>query len=437
LKLFIYSADNSPRLKYITKLVLDELIGVDCEIITESEEVYTKEFVVNYSSKDSVGLQIIPSKILFEKRISHQELNVGEKDGFATLFSNKNSDFGFDIFGAAFFLVTRYEEYMPHKRDKHDRFDPEHSVAFKNGFLNQPIINIWAAYLKKKLQEKYPKLEFKNRSFSYINTIDVDYAYAYLEKGVIRSVGALARDFFTGNFSEFKHRLSCFVGLRPDPFDTFSQVLELHKSHKLRSIFFFHVGDYDVHDKSIPITSNKLQALIKGVKDYADVGIHPSYSSNCDAVKLESEIIRLSKVVHQPITKSRNHFIKLNLPQSYRALIELDVTEDYTMGYASKMGFRAGICNPFYFYDLDYDSPTSLRVYPFYLMEATIKYYFNEGPDKAMKYFKEYIDIVKKYNGTFVSLWHNDSISEWGQWKGWSKIYEEMLEYVGAESTSD
>jgi len=436
LKLFIYSPKNSPRLEYITKLIFDDLIGVNCEIITQAEEVYTKEFVVNYSVQESVGLQIIPSKILFEKRISNQELQIGKEADFTTLFSNKTSDFSFDILGAAFFLVTRYEEYMPHKRDKHDRFEPEQSVAYKEGFLNQPIINIWAAYLKQKLQEKYPKLEFQSRSFSYINTIDVDYAYAYLEKGAIRSAGALVRDFFTGNFSEFKNRLACFLGAKSDPFDTFNYLLELHKKFNLNSIFFFHVGDYDVHDKSIPITSHKLQALIKGVKDYADVGIHPSYAANGNSEKLEAELIRLSRVVHQPITKSRNHFIKLNLPQSYRDLIELDVKKDYTMGYASKMGFRASICSPFYFYDLDYDAPTNLKVFPFYLMEATIKYYFKEGPEKAMKYFEEYIDMVKKYNGTFVSLWHNDSLSEWGQWKGWSSIYVKMLEYLKENSTS-
>lgn len=433
MKLFIYSKKNSPRLQYISKYILGDLIGLDSEVITQIEDVYTKEFVINYSNQNSVGLQITPSAFLFEKRICHQELHVGEENGFVTLFSTKNPNFGFDIFSAAFYLISRYEEYLPHKLDIHNRFSPEQSVAFKNGFLNQPIVNIWADYLKQKLKDKFPKLVFQPKHFQYINTIDVDYAYAYLEKGVIRSAGALFRDFFIGNFSEFKNRLSCFLGFKDDPFDTFDWILKRHNEKNLNSIFFFHVGDYDVHDKSIPIASYKLQSLIKGIKDYAEVGIHPSYASDENAEKLEAEIIRLSKVVHQPITKSRNHFIKIRLPQTYRELIELDVIEDYTMGYASKMGFRAGVCTPFYFYDLDYDAPTNLKVYPFYLMEATIKYYFKEGPENAMKYFKTYIDIVKKYNGTFVSLWHNDSLSEWGQWKGWSKIYDEMLAYIGNE----
>jgi hypothetical protein len=406
---------------------------VDCEVITNRDEVYTKEFVINYSNQDVAGFKIIPEKLLFEKRIFEQKLKIGNQDDFITLFSNGNEGFSFDIFSASFFLISRYEEYLPHKRDKHDRFDPEHSVAFKNGFLNEPVVNIWVQYLKSVLSKKYPKLVFNEPKFDYINTIDVDFAYAYKEKGAIRAIGSLVRDVFTARFSELSSKLSCYLGLTKDPFDTFDLILDEHKKHYLKSVFFFHVGDYDVHDKSIPVSSIKLQALVKGVNDYADVGLHPSYASCMKPEKLRIEVARLAKLVHQPITKSRFHFIKLNLPQSYRELIENDVKEDYTMGYASKMGFRAGVCSPFNFYDLDYDAPTTLKVYPFYLMEATIKYYFKEGPENAIDYFKEYIDKVEKYNGTFVSLWHNDSLSEWNYWIGWKSVYLEMIEYLAAK----
>tara|TARA_R110002050_G_scaffold200591_1_gene335576 strand:- start:128744 stop:129991 length:1248 start_codon:yes stop_codon:yes gene_type:complete len=407
-----------------------ELLGIESEVITNRDEVYTKEFVVNYSNQDVAGLKITPEKLLFEKRISEQNLKVGQQDDFVTLFHNGGESFSFDVFSASFFLLSRYEEYLPHKRDKHDRYDPLHSVAYKNGFLDEPVVNIWAEFLKESLQEKYPSLKFKLPSFKFINTIDVDYAYAYIEKGAIREIGALVRDFFQGKLTECRNKISCYLGWSKDPFDTFDLVLEQHKKHSLSSIFFFHVGDYDTHDKSIPVTSNKLQSLVKGVNDYADIGLHPSYASCNVPDKLRVEFNRISKLVHQPVTKSRFHFIKLNLPQSYRQLIENDATEDYSMGYAAKMGFRAGVCSSYYFYDLDFDSPTTLRVYPFYLMEATVKYYFKEGPEKAMPYFREYIDKVKRYNGTFVSLWHNDSLSEWGQWKGWKQVYLGMIDYV-------
>ncbi|UTW67328.1 polysaccharide deacetylase family protein [bacterium SCSIO 12643] len=430
MKIYIYSTAVTPRLKYITSYIFKDLLGIDSEIITNRDEVYTKQFVINYSNQDIAGVKIIPEKILFDKKISEQNLKVNTDGDFVTLFHNSGSDISFDVFAAAFYMISRYEEYLPHKRDKHDRFSPESSVAFKYDFLDQPVVNIWVEHLQKMLLKKYPDLVFNLRSFEYINTIDVDYAYAHIQKGAIRGIGAIVRDFFKGEFAEVISKIASHLGVRKDPFDTFELILNLHRKHDLKSIFFFHVGDYDVHDKSIPVSSNKLQALIKGINDYADIGLHPSYASCMSMQKLKAEFSRLEKIVHQPIIKSRFHFIKLNLPQSYRQLIEYGAKEDYTMGYAAKMGFRAGTCVPFTFYDLDYDEATSLKVYPFYLMEATIKYYFEEGPENAIDYFTEYIEKVKKYNGTFVSLWHNDSLSEWGHWSGWRDVYLKMIEYL-------
>lgn len=434
MKIYIYSTKNSPRLQYIVNLICNELLGIESEVITNKDEVYSKEFVINYSNQEVVGLQIKPSKLLFEKQIVVQDLKISKTDDFTTLYQNNGLEIPFDLFSASFYLVSRYEEYVPHKRDKHNRYEPTQSVAYLNGFLDSPIVNVWADYLKGKLKEKYPTVEFAKKEFKYLNTIDVDYAYAYKEKGFIRTIGGLGKDLLTANFTEFGNRLRSSIGLSKDPFNTFKFILDSAKRYGFKSIFFFHVGDYDVNDKSIPIGSNKLQSLIKEVNDYAEIGLHPSYASSVNPSKLGVEFSRLAKVIHQPVSCSRFHFIKVSLPESYRELIELDIRADYTMGYASEMGFRAGICSPFTFYDLDYDAPTSLVVYPFYLMEATIRYYFDEGPESAMAYFKKYIDTVSQYNGTFVSLWHNDSLSEWGQWKGWKNIYTEMLEYVSTKT---
>lgn len=437
MKIYIYSTNNSPRLQYIVNLVCNELLGIESEVITNRDEVYSKEFVINYSNQDVVGLQIKPAKLLFEKNIIVQDLKISKTEEFVTLYQNNGAEIPFDLFSASFYFVSRYEEYIPHKRDKHNRYEPTQSVAYLNGFLDEPIVNIWAEFLQLKLKEKYPSIEFVKKSFEFLNTIDVDYAYAYKEKGFIRTLGGLGKDFFKGNLTEFSNRLRSSLGLLPDPFNTFKFILDLNKKHGFKSAFFFHVGDYDVNDKSIPIGSNKLQSLIKEVNDYAEIGLHPSYASSINPSKLGVEFSRLAKVIHQPVSCSRFHFIKVSLPESYRELIELDIKTDYTMGYASQMGFRAGICSPFKFYDLDYDASTSLVVYPFYLMEATIRYYFDEGPENALDYFKKYIDIVNRYNGTFVSLWHNDSLSEWGQWKGWSTVYEQMLAYVEQVKTNE
>jgi hypothetical protein len=118
----------------------------------------------------------------------------------------------------------------------------------------------------------------------------------------------------------------------------------------------------------------------------------------------------------------------LKLPETYRRLIELDITDDYTMGYAYRVGFRASICTPFYFYDLDNEQITGLKIHPFAVMDATLKYYMKVQPEQAMSYISPLIKEVKKVNGDFISLWHNESLSENKIWAGWKNIYEQMAE---------
>lgn len=428
--LSIYTTQTSNRLSYIADLIFTQLLGIPIEFVTHQNEVYVKECVINYTAQQGIGFHIKPDKLLFEKRISDQQIKMGKWNDTPVLFAKSGADLNFDILSASFYLISRYEEYLPFKGDKHDRFDPTQSIAYENNFLNQPLVNVWVQMFAEELTLKYPQLTVKEPNFKYINSIDVDYAYAFLEKGPIRSIGAALRDVVTFNFEVLKKRIKVLSGVSKDPFDTFDEVLKLQKQHGFESVFFFHVGDYDVNDKSIPITSDTFQSLIKNVNDYANVGVHPSYASNYTDDKLGIELKRLADVIHQPVTKSRQHFMKLTLPKTYRQLIELDVKEDYTMGYASHMGFRASICSPFYFYDLDFDAPTNLKVFPFCTMEATSKYYLDQSPEESLQEMKRYIDLVKQYNGTYVSVWHNDAISEWGQWKGWKTIYQQMIAYV-------
>lgn len=138
-------------------------------------------------------------------------------------------------------------------------------------------------------------------------------------------------------------------------------------------------------------------------------------------------------MLKREITASRQHFLKLNLPYTYRQLLDQDIQMDFTMGFAAEPGFRAGICTPFFWYDLEAEVATSLRVYPFALMEGTLRDYMNLDADEALKTIQQIVDEVKKVGGTFISLWHNESLSDQKRWKGWVRVYEQMLELAAAK----
>jgi Family of unknown function (DUF7033) len=426
--ILIYSHKLTNRLKYTFKTIFTDVLQVEVTFTEDSEEFKKSELPkINYSnSKFDTELFFHSTNIIFENGINEQNISVFEHKNNKCFFTaGKDSELPFDVFAASFYLITRYEEYLPHIRDSYDRYTVSESLAFQNNFLEIPLVNIWANEIKDILKEKYPGLKFPNKNFEFISTIDIDNAFAYKHKGIMRIVGGLIKSII--KTKDFKKRINVLFNKKDDPYDTFNYQFEVHKKYNIKPIYFFLLGDYAKNDKNIPVRNKKFQSLIKSISDYYKIGIHPSYSSNSDATILTKEIGRLKTITHKNVVKSRQHFLKLNLPGTYRNLINNDIKFDYTMGYAEKNGFRASICSPYCFYDLDTESESNLTIIPFTIMEATFKYYENASPEEVTRKISELMNTVESVNGTFVSVWHNESLSDEGIWKGWKIIYEKML----------
>lgn len=98
------------------------------------------------------------------------------------------------------------------------------------------------------------------------------------------------------------------------------------------------------------------------------------------------------------------------------------------MGFASQTGFRAGTCTPFKFFDLNNNRQTKLVIHPFQVMDVTLKNYMQLQPEEAWQLTEKLMLEIKNVNGTFISLWHNESLSDSGQWQGWTKVFQQILE---------
>jgi len=431
--LLVYTHKITHRNKYIFNLIFKDILGIDFNLTDDIDEFKKQNGAkLSYTNNPLCDeLFFTCRNLLFETGVSEQNISVFEYNSQKVFYATgKLSALPYDVFATSFYLVSRYEEYLPHIRDEHDRFDAKDSLAFMNGFLQKPVVNIWAMWIRELLQKKYPSLTFPEKKYEFISTIDIDNAYAFREKGFTRSVGGYLKSLSTFELGEIAERTRVLFGFKKDPYDTYDFQLEILKKYKFKSIYFFLLGDYGVNDKNLPIESKKFQTLIKMLGDYAEIGIHPSYGSNKSKEQLKKEVERLSKVLHREITKSRQHFLKLTLPETYRNIIDIDITDDYTMGFASQIGFRASICTPFNFYDLDNELETHLKIHPFAIMEGTLKYYLKVEPENAIQKIKPLIDEVKAVNGTFISLWHNDSLNDQKLWLGWRAVYEEMVKYA-------
>ena len=372
--------------------------------------------------------------MLFQQGVKDVEILIQEWEGVPCFFTSvEASEIPFDIFAASFFLITRYEEYLPHIKDVHGRFSATESIAYQNGFLEKPLVDIWAYKFLEVLKLKFPDFEHETRSYQYISTIDVDNAYAYKHKSFVRTFGGFLKDALHFKIFTIWGRLAVLLNLKKDPFDTFQELIHLKKNHDVKTIFFFLIGDYTTYDTNVSASKTKFKLLIKDMVDYARVGLHPSYYTMTNIALLKKEKERLEAITNMPIKRSRQHFLRISFPETYQQLIDLEIDEDYSMGYSSHVGFRASTCTPFYFYDLDFEIQTPLKIFPFALMDTTLNDYLKLTPKQSLGKIRDLKNEVKAVNGVFITTFHNESLSNYLRWRGWKRLYGSMLKIVGTQ----
>ncbi len=428
--LLIFVNKATSRLRYAFNLVLRDIIQTEYRLTLNEKEFEShcgpKFSYYAHSLDKEFFLQSHP--LLFENGIIEQEAVAFDWQEEKAFFScSKRSDLEFDVFAASFYFAVRYEEYLPHKRDHYNRFEAAQSVLNTEGLLGKPIVNIWCEYFWTTLLNRFPDLTRKERSFEMVTTIDVDNAYLYGEKGFVRSLAGYFQDLLSFDFKSLIDRTKVLSGMQQDPYDTYDFQLSTLTKHQASFIYFILLGDYGMNDKNIPFSNARLKALIRHLGDYAQVGIHPSYGAAASYPQLEKEVHRLTPILKKEITQSRQHFLQLKFPDTYRNLIDLDVLNDYTMGYATHSGFRAGLCTPYFFYDLDLEIETNLMIHPFAVMDSTLQHYMSYTPAEALSHMQEMIKEVQKVKGVFISIWHNDSLNDKDTWKGWRNIFEQLV----------
>lgn len=433
--ILVYTHKITPRVRYIFKHILTRTLLIPVDFTTKVDEFVAHNGLKLSYTRIPLGTEffIKSNDLLFEQGVNDLDIMINKWDDIPCFFAtNLKSAIPFDVFAASFYLISRYEEYLPHVKDIHGRYTAEQSLAYKKGFLEKPVVDIWAYKFLKALKDKFPDYDYKSREYNFISTVDVDNAFAYKHKSLVRNVGGFLNDLAYFRILNLWNRFAVTFKIKRDPFDTFGKILRLQKESNTATIFFFLVGNYSTFDTNVSYAKTKYRLLIKEMLDYAQVGLHPSYFTMTKSELLKKEKIRLEHIINTPIHKSRQHYLRFNLPETYQNLIDLEVEEDYSMGYASNIGFRAGTCTPFYFYDLDFEIQTPLKVFPFALMDTTLNDYMGLTPKQSLGKIRDLKNEVKAVNGTFITLFHNETLSDYLRWKGWKRLYESMLKIAAA-----
>jgi len=427
--LLVYTHKITPRVKYIFKQICTRILNIPISFTTTIEDFIAHDSLKMSYTRQPLGNEIFvrAHELLFEQGLNDWEIKVGDWEETKCFFANSDqSALPYDIFAASFYLISRYEEYLPHVKDEFGRFTAKESLGFKHQFLEQPVVDIWAYKFLKLLQQQFPDYDYPKRSYKITPVIDVPMAYDYRYKGIMRTVGGTFKDLFSLKFKEVYTRYMVILGLKNDPFDTFKYIVNRQKNTKHKFMFFFLVADFSTYDKNNSTQKSGFVSLIKQVGDYCGVGLKSSFFAIDDKPTLKMEKERLERIINQDIPAARQSYSKLNLPESYRNLTELEILEDFTMGYINHVGFRAGTCTPFFFYDLDYEIQTPLRINTYHVMDyALLKHY--SLLDKKM-ILNRIINEVKKVNGEFIPVFHNYTFGNSERWKGYKELFNIIIE---------
>ncbi len=420
--MLLYTNHITPRLQYIATTLLGNHV-----IVVDDQENFIHHYgnKINYSAQrltqDELWIQ--PHGLLSETGIQPQQIDAFEWNGLKTFFKT-SGHIPFDIFAASFYLLSRYEEYLPHQLDMYGRYAHENSLAYKENFLHLPLVNLWIKELGKMIPTH--TLPFSTRNF--LPTYDIDIAFCYQHHSLIKNVGGFFRDFLKGNIDKVLERAGVYSSIKKDPFNIYDWLDALHQHEQLKPIYFFLVAQQRKgYDKNLQPTTSSMQKLMKQHAEKYTVGLHPSWQSGNDEKLLLAEKATIEKAVGKPINQSRQHYIKMALPKTYRTLVDAGIEHDHSMGYGSINGFRASYTLPFKWFDLQNDQQTNLTIHPFCFMDANAYFEQKLSPQQAALELQQYYNMVKSVNGQLSVVFHNHFLTEQPEWLPWRNLYEAFL----------
>jgi len=424
----VFSAGNSNRLKYVLDWLLKERLQLGYTIVNDEQDVRNLPFFISYGKVLPNSYSIPDTSLLWQTGISQCDPQTGTWQEIPTLFQVKDTGYKipFDLFSAIFYLLSRYEEYYPFTPDKHGRYPAPCSILYKKGCLQRPIINEWVFAFRKQLHT-VAGIDIQPLHFLYQPTYDIDMAYSHLYKGVGRIVGAYVRALLKGDVKQINERTQVLKNRQKDPYDSFRWLRQLHKEYGYKPVYFIlSAARTTAYDKNIHPHHPAMMRVIKNLAKEGTIGIHPSYySMHHDTLGKEKKM--LEDISAHKTHLSRQHYIKIKTPDTWRLLIKNGIADDYSMGYGTHLGFRAGTGNSFLWYDIEQETITSLRIHPFCFMDTTAHYENKLSVSEAFAKLNEMSRRLEQTGSTLITVFHNFSLGTANEWKGWRQAYENFM----------
>lgn len=391
--LLVFCSNATSRVNYIFRHVFHHCLGIKFKVTNALDE-----FIAHNGPKMSYGDKplgneffIQATSLLFEQGIRETELGVEKWKSYYSLFPVSHpSKMSFDVFAASFYLLSRYEEYLPHLKDAHGRFISGQSVAAEHQFLQVPLVDYWIKELSNLLRSVFPDLpQLPVAKESFMPLVEVVSPFKYAQKSIFTNVIQWVRSLLQLNFWAVVEQPLVLLGMRTDPWETFDQYTRMFSKAQFKTRFFFLYSRESYQDRGISTNNIHFRERIKAVADYFSVSLLGSYLAHQSSSELQREKEQLSTLIHRPVNSQRFAWGVTTVSEAYRHLIAQEIENDFSLGYPNTMGYRASTAVPFLYYDLTLEMETQLLLYPVVASANVIAQYApNQLNDSLKKLFQ-------------------------------------------------
>jgi len=420
-----------PEKEYTFHVIFKEILGIDYIVYDSS---VSQEYKIVLPNRKTIEIRDcffsnIPESIGYCKakflpeKITNLHSTVLEEDipllyGNQTYTEHTESIYcGGDIIGSAFFMLSRWEELITESYDRQGRFPEENACAVKYGFIKKPIVHLYAEFIRSIAAKQGYNIQ-PIHSFAVSLTHDIDYLYKWGKP--IDFIKTCCGDIFKRlSVRAFKSSIA-FRKRGDDPYDTYNKLIDLSEKNGHRSTFYL------LYSKTNEwkITTNKgAEILSKIVQSDHTIGIHSNYFLEKDVEKMQDDIAFYEKLLGRKLTQNRQHFLRIRMPQTLRSLEQCGILTDSSLYYRNNPGFRTGMCIEHSLFDCEKRCTMNIKEIPLTLMDVSLQNCRKH--EEALNLANDLINTVRKYNGTFVCLWHNSSFNA-TEWEYLDGIYEHI-----------
>ena len=420
--LLVYTPKITSRLDFVFKHICTRILGLKVTFTDDVDTFHLEEGPKMVYAKQNLEAAVFVEAHGLVHEVGFDDINIhmGMWDEVPCFFAcRRHSLIDFDIFSAAFYLLSRYEEYLPHVKDELGRFPAVKSLAHREGFLQQPVVDIWAMKFGRVLQQAFPELKFGERLTTAHYCVKVQTPFLYQFRGIGHNLVGVLNDIYRLRFDHLVLRAQVLFKLRKDPYNIFTWLTNASKNPNARISAFFFFGQSEKFKNYVNSRRKEILLLVKYVSDYMDTGLlYDAYGlEQLDLMKAEKK--RLEALTHRPVGPACILDQQIDLPHRYRMLVELEVQQEASMYYHDEPGFRAGTCTPFLFYDLDYEIKTPLTVYPL-VAEAGYLTTLSEGD--RFEQLKSLYREVDRVSGHYMLAFRNTDLIDQKRTKFWRKL---------------